>query len=275
MASENAASTNVSLIVDMRETQLISLLTDKTTLTTANLPLGDILVKRGDITLLLIERKSVADLVSSIKDGRYEEQSFRLMNCAEYERHTIIYLIEGVIGNRDRKLVLSALFSLGLFKGFSIMRTMSIADTAEHLIELVAKLTRDFQKGRQLYTTLHNVVGDVEPVDYTAAVAVKKVKRENITPENINVLMLMQIPGVSNITATAILNKFGTIEKLICDLRTNPNALDDIFTNAGGKNRRLPVSVREAIGKYLVPPLRTEDVEATDAVVIEECIQTV
>ena len=44
--------------------------------------------------LLIIERKSLNDLASSIKDGRYAEQSFRLSNI-EHHNHNIVYLIEG------------------------------------------------------------------------------------------------------------------------------------------------------------------------------------
>ena len=43
---------------------------------------------------LLLGRESLNDLASSIKDGRYAEQSFRLSNI-EHHNHNIIYLIEG------------------------------------------------------------------------------------------------------------------------------------------------------------------------------------
>ena len=43
------------------------------------LPLGDIIFKTNEDSLIcIIERKSLNDLMSSIKDGRYEEQSHRL-----------------------------------------------------------------------------------------------------------------------------------------------------------------------------------------------------
>ena len=88
------------------------------------LPLGDILLKTDyDDSLLLMERKSIADLLASIKDGRYEEQSFRLMNSAEFpSKQSIIYLIEGMFTyHQDRKTVMSAITSLQFFKGFSVI----------------------------------------------------------------------------------------------------------------------------------------------------------
>ena len=47
-----------------------------------NLELGDYLIydEINDKTLVIIERKSLSDLEASIKDGRYNEQSFRLNN---------------------------------------------------------------------------------------------------------------------------------------------------------------------------------------------------
>ena len=66
------------------------------------LNLGDILVKNDDEELLLIERKTIADLLSSIKDGRYAEQSLRLYNN-ELPNNRIVYLVEGVVPGSVKK----------------------------------------------------------------------------------------------------------------------------------------------------------------------------
>ena len=61
---------------------------------TENLPLGDIIICNDDgKEKVIIERKSLADLAASIRDGRYKEQSFRLNQC-ELPNHHIYYLIE-------------------------------------------------------------------------------------------------------------------------------------------------------------------------------------
>jgi hypothetical protein len=44
---------------------------------------------------------------------------------------------------------------------------------------------------------------------------IKKVKKENITPDNIGEIMLCQIPGISSTTAIAILKEFQTLPKLL------------------------------------------------------------
>ena len=48
-------------------------------LVSSKLDLGDIIISTNeDEELMIIERKSLNDLASSIKDGRYAEQSYRL-----------------------------------------------------------------------------------------------------------------------------------------------------------------------------------------------------
>ena len=60
-----------------------------------NLPIGDIILcDDTGIEKVIIERKSLSDLASSIKDGRYEEQSYRL-NGISHPNHNIMYIIEG------------------------------------------------------------------------------------------------------------------------------------------------------------------------------------
>jgi ERCC4-type nuclease len=60
------------------------------------LPIGDIILSENDVDKVIVERKSLGDLASSIKDGRYEEQSYRL-NGLPHHNHNIVYLIEGDI----------------------------------------------------------------------------------------------------------------------------------------------------------------------------------
>jgi ERCC4-type nuclease len=91
--------------VDYREKILLKKLQDlkeknkfgKIEIQTSNLPLGDVVIlNKENKEELIIERKSISDLASSIKDGRYAEQSFRLNNYKTHN-HNIIYIIEGDI----------------------------------------------------------------------------------------------------------------------------------------------------------------------------------
>ena len=80
-----------------------------------------------------------------------------------------------------------------------------------------------------------------------------RVKKNNITPNNIGEIMLCQIPSVSDISAKAILNEFKTIENLINSLNENPNALYDIkILSKDGKTRKLTITCRQNIYNYLL-----------------------
>jgi ERCC4-type nuclease len=203
----------------------------------AALPLGDIIISDDNEDKLIIERKCLTDLLASIKDGRYEEQSYRL-NGLNHHNHNIYYLIEGDVNKANRfkdnnieKLTLySAMFSLNYFKGFSVMRTFSMEETAIFICNTANKLSKSEKKAYYEYnpltnisisnsddkesqeqnhdTTLEKEKETVEQTDKDYVSVVKKVKKENITPDNIAEIMLCQIPGISSVTAVAIMDKF-------------------------------------------------------------------
>jgi len=77
----------MKLVIDNREPkELKTLIQDKIeNVELKNLEIGDIIfLDDNDNIVLIFERKSISDLISSIKDGRYSEQSFRLQ---EYPLH--------------------------------------------------------------------------------------------------------------------------------------------------------------------------------------------
>jgi ERCC4-type nuclease len=156
------------IIIDDREPKLFQLCQDllvqtdeKTkniiTLVTQVLHLGDIVLETDDQkTIMLIERKSFADLLASIKDGRYEEQSYRLINSSGLHPHSVLYLLEGMFSQlkrpqTEKPIILSAITSLNVFKGFSTHRTATIQETAEWVIALAKKMDKELKKGKRPY----------------------------------------------------------------------------------------------------------------------------
>ena len=82
---------------------------------------------------------------------------------------------------------------------------------------------------------------------------VKKVKKENITPENIGEIMLCQIPGISSVTALAIMEKYKDIPNLIKELDANNECLKDITsTNSKGQTRKINKTSVANIVKFLL-----------------------
>ena len=271
----------MKIIVDEREAALYALLTQqprddkKPQIEKRVLPLGDILFTSDDesITHQVIERKSVADLLASVKDGRYAEQSYRLGNCFP-NRHNILYLIEGPVRDHDKKLVFACMASLNYFKGFSITRTMSLMETAQYIEITADKIARELGKGTSISGTSApatssstNVSADtiVTPSDNAAIVeaepatstfdycsVVKVAKKANITRDNIGQLMLMQIPGISSTISGEIMRPFATFAAFIDHLRAEPAYLNTIVLESSGKKRKLGSNIVAAIRDYLL-----------------------
>jgi ERCC4-type nuclease len=205
------------------------------------LPLGDIILHDPTAQgqgrdIVLFERKTLNDLAASIQDGRYKEQSFRLIENATatgFHTHNIVYIIEGDIeqyeakrnkNNRITKTALqSAMVSLLYYKGFSVFRTMNLGETADFILHFADKVAKESADGA---TPAHDVVSVGDDTTTATAttqayseVAAKKEKRDYITRENIGEIMLAQVPGVSPKVAAAILAKYGgSIYEFLGDL---------------------------------------------------------
>ena len=248
------------------------------------LPLGDIIICSGqNDDNILVERKTLSDLAASIKDGRYEEQSYRL-NGLPLHNHNIVYLIEGDLGKFnsfkeriDRQTIYSAMFSINYFKGFSLMRTNTMDETAFMICNMAYKIGKetgkkpyfqnkicqqeaDVNKEEQNFINEDQINGEQEQnkievpslgtKDYCSVI--KKVKKDNITCENIGEIMLCQIPGVSSVSAIAILSKFKTLPIMIKSIQDDPTCLTGITTcDANGKSRKISKTTIETIVKYL------------------------
>lgn len=217
----------MKIIFDERETPLFDLcqqsMEPDTVLEKKVIPLADILITNDDETetYVYFERKSIADLLASIKDGRYKEQSYRLSNCCA-NAHNVVYLIEGMLPPKDKKLVVSCIASLNYFKGFSVHRTVSMQETAFYLMAYSDKLSREFAKGSKGFNTT-NVVSEG---GYTSVVKVQK--KANITPENIGQLFLMQIPGISSTIAQEIMKPFKSFLEFVDHIKQNPTYLETV-----------------------------------------------
>jgi len=240
------------------------------------LPIGDVLIRSDeDKDIMIIERKSFQDLLSSIKDGRYEEQSYRLTHSSGFPLHSIVYVLEGMFSQlrnvAEKKLIYSCIASLNYFKGFSVMKTSNTRETAELVIWMANKIDRDIIKGKIPWYLLRTSQSshlppltephpnteshqeketETEVVDNYCTV-VKKNKKENITPENIGEILLCQIPGISSVTAISIMKNFRGFPDLLEQLENNPSILDGIQYESNGKMRKINKTCIANIKKYL------------------------
>lgn len=270
--------------VDTRETALLHLINNQVSIIpifksikiiSETLPIGDIIINDESEDKIIIERKSVNDLLSSIKDGRYEEQSYRL-NGLTHHNHNIVYLIEGDVNkvnrfkpeNQVEKLTLySAMFSLNYYKGFSVFRSFSLDETANIICNMAYKMGKDLTKkpyylNKSQIEMPINESGDIAQVttsdeseltekDYVGVV--KKIKKDNITPDNIGEIMLCQIPGISSVTSLVVMEKYKTIPNLIKELELNSDSMKDLsYTNTKGQLRKINKTCIANIVKFLL-----------------------
>jgi len=241
---------------------------------TENLPLGDIIINDGIKDRIIIERKTLADLAASIKDGRYEEQSYRL-NGIPHHNHNIIYLIEGDISKFntfkervDKQTLYSAMFSINYFKGFSLMRSNSMDETAMIICNMTNKIGKDKERlgyyknvsiepsltNEMVSESANNLTNEEQNISDNKQYCsvVKKVKKENITIDNIGEIMLCQLPGVSSTTAISILREFKTLPNLIKSIEENIGCLDNICSlDNNGKTRKISKTAINTIIKFL------------------------
>ena len=219
--------------IDIREQDLIKIFEFlKHPITTSSLHLGDALIDN-----IIIERKTLNDLASSIKDGRYKEQSFRLEKALE-ENYKVFYMIEGNLdlytGSIPKETLVSAMYSL-INKGFQVLLTKNTKETAFFMIQFFEKN----KKCSSVETVYENTV-------------VSKQKNTNITRDNISIFMLCQIPSISHVTAAILMDKYKHISVLIEEMK-NPNVLEEFeyMNPKTNKPKKLNKNVIQKLNEYL------------------------
>ena len=196
----------------------------------------------------LFERKTLQDLLSSISDGRYEEQSFRLLECG-VPKNRIFYIIEGNIENYvgkgsglySKSTIHGCLFSLTFMKGFSLLCSNSLTHTGDIIIKFFNKLQSD-----------PSLVSKGQEATYLESV--KLTKTSNMNDEMIAVMMLAQIPKVSKNAAETIMKKYNySMRSLVKALEDDNGCLDGIYSEiANNKKRKLSKPCIINVKKYLL-----------------------
>ena len=261
--------------IDIREKDLKNLFTpDDYSLEYVSLDIGDVILQDDSgKERIIFERKTLYDLASSIKDGRYNEQSLRL-DCSPLHNHNIVYIIEGdmirynpIKGRMDRKTLYSAMTTISFFKGFSLIRSSGVEETIDIIKNFAYKLQKQNKqtgyyepnKERLLLkiennseeTSLNNETIFENKTHYSEVI--KKCKKANITPNNIGEIMLSNIPAVSSKTAIAIMEKYKTIKNLINELENNKECLKDFkYEMDNGSMRKISSTCIKNIYDYLV-----------------------
>ena len=255
----------MELIIDNRENKIKELFLNNDTnddeksinYKIKQLDIGDFIIKNNDETILIIERKTIGDLYGSIQDGRYKEQKHRLLGG--YPLNKIVYLIEGSIKDYNKKflknfksIVNGAIINTMFRDNIRIIRTCTINETYDTLLSLYSKVLKkpEFFKIDKI-DKIDDPSNDTK--DYLHSIKIKK--KDNMTPANCNIIQLCQIPGVSKNMGICIIEKYGSISKLILEYLKldNEEIKKTILKNVVYNNsRKIGPVVSSRIYEYLI-----------------------
>jgi len=152
------------------------------------LQVGDIQIRKDDEIIAIFERKTISDLLCSLKDGRYSEQKSRLLSSRSIHKG---YILEGSFENEP--IVWQIILRLQCKDRLICFTTKNLNETQD----IVSQLFNKFQKDQKMY------MQNVSPhLNYTDCLHVAK--KSNLNPERCFIIQLKQIPGISTKTAEAI-----------------------------------------------------------------------
>ena len=217
----------LKIIIDSRETNLFNNIierdldkyTDKITIVKQQLEIGDIHIQIDDL-IYVYERKTINDLLSSVKDSRYKEQKSRLLS--NYKN--VNYIIEGsdIIASNNlhnQNLLTSIYFNSTYRDNIKIFFTKNINDTITFLLMLSTKIID------KPHNFILNETQKTEP-DYIDICKIKSKKSDNIDKETCYLLQLSQIPNISKQIAKNIKDIYPSMKILINTLATSENPIE-------------------------------------------------
>jgi ERCC4-type nuclease len=165
-----------------------------------NLVYGDfqLSIKGADVPTFIFERKTLEDLLASIKDGRYTNQKARLFEV--FQPSQIFYIIEGTLGfgeagGTKTKILQSSIINTMLRDKIACFFTKNVKDT----FDLLNGIVRRFREDPAKYTS-----------SAPAQVQIQVETSDRDTPTQVFKKILCQLPGASEKTAVAITEKWPT-----------------------------------------------------------------
>jgi len=238
------------LVIDSREKKVIDNIVKLNLdyVEISSIPLGDFIIKHGDDTILIIERKTMSDLVSSINDGRYKEQKIRLLS--NYPKGKIVYFFEGALNsgfkNNEKisNIINGALINTTFRDNIRVIHSDSVDKTCELLLHLFNKVKNNMKWFLSEFVET--------PSEYSSTI--KVVKKENMTPEVCQILQLSQIPGMSHNKAKAILEKYSSLSNLIREyikLEDNTKEKEELLKDITINDRKLGKVLSKRVYSYL------------------------
>ena len=235
----------------------------------SNLDYGDILITVDDATtprrpLVVIERKTIADLAASIKDGRYKNQKLKLKEkCGA---GTVYYIIEGcfhwlmaddqgiLLHGISQKALMSSIINTMVRDNIKVIITRNVEETFA-CIEAIYRRIRD-DPSKYLSLGLDTDMNKEED----GGEKVFRVKKDtSLTREKCFENQLCEVPDMSGKTAKAIVGEFKTMEEFYSimvglsdsDKIAKIKSITILDDKGKGKGRRISERVAKNIVEFM------------------------
>lgn len=131
----------VTIRVDYHENKLIPFFrSEKVHISVERLKVGDVIVEGRDLPPVFIERKTVNDLLASVKDKRLYNQLWRQRDASSGDRARSILIVEGHFSSHAQTLRStrgSDDFSKGFFRNDLILRTLLVRLAIAHELPVI------------------------------------------------------------------------------------------------------------------------------------------
>jgi len=211
----------LTIQVDSRERDLCEILKKQTAIpvVSMSLEIGDIMIVNSEKPLLIIERKTLADLASSNRDGRYREQRARLLSMRG-QGIAICYLLEYGqgwstelnrvwMGGVSETLLLTIVTRLQLHYGIPVLTSKDTISSSTLILHL-CKMLKDKP---DLFTPNSGILADatLASAAYTEALSAQKSANRGL--KRVAAGMLCAIPGIGSKLSEGLLDSCdGTME---------------------------------------------------------------
>jgi ERCC4-type nuclease len=222
------------------------------------LPIGDIVIQKRhddgtDEILLMIERKTVRDLVQSLKDGRHHDQRKRWLEFRGQSPNSFVSLwIEGDLlmapmDDTVRSSLVNSLFRLQSKHNILVHHARSREAFLTSLRIVIGKLEKD---------AYHLVPDDTRASSSSVAVDMNRFRKSAHSQEQYWQDCLTLIPGVSPQTAHKIQTLFPTMMSMMKALEDDPrHTWAQISEIRASEKRKLGGKLAQKIVQHIDPTI--------------------
>lgn len=203
-------------VFDDRERELIEAFRQRSvnrtdiTMTVRRLDMGDVLVQKQDGPPVVVERKHVADVMSSLYDGRLAEQWTRMRQWQSLQHPSAAWIVIVVEGVADPSSFPTATDPDAKYRHFlkTYLQMTLMAESAER--HLVLRTSSQHETATLLLTLLKTI--NEGPQRLMQGNAVGDLPRK--TRSHVFVRQLCCTQGVSQSRASRLLEKFASLKDL-------------------------------------------------------------